>query len=336
MLLETLAKLRRQFDAQDTRVLNRIITAYATGYGRVTPEITALVEYMEQLDKAGKLTPEAVKRSAVYRAVNRSIESELTDYQSYLRTEISAAADAAAKSGLSAGRLLMLAAIADALGVAIGDVPQDQVRRTQPSALMFLMDYLRREGPLFRKIDDLSGYHAKRIADGILEQVALGKNPRIIADWITDAYGMGLTDSLRMTRTVQLYSYRQANNAVQVANFEVLRGVVWCAELDDRVCMSCVALHGTVYPVGTIADDHYNGRCAMVPWVEGAPNPIEQSGEDWFNEQSDATQQAMMGQAKWDAWKDGQFELSQLTKVTTDDVYGSMRGETSLKDLVGD
>lgn len=332
-LLDEWSRLKAQLDAQDAAVLTRLVEAYGGTYERINPHIDALVEKLQADLDAGKLTKANIKSSAAYRALIASITRELNDYEGYLKTELRTAADKAAKAGLSAGLFLLLAAMADALGTPVNNVPRDLVRQAGPDALAFLADYLDK---LSERIDALSDYHSEQIAAGILERVGMGQNPRVIANWITDAYGMGLTDSMRMTRTAQLYSYRQANNAVQVANSDVLEGVVWCAELDDRVCMSCIALHGTVYPVGTIADDHHNGRCAMLPIVKGGDNPISQTGEDWFSAQSEASQRKMMGTSKYEAWKDGKFTFGQLSTTYEDDVFGQMRGEASLKSLLGD
>jgi hypothetical protein len=229
----------------------------------------------------------------------------------------------------------MLAALADALGVGIADVPREAVKSAPPDALAFLADYLRKDGPLYQRIDGLSGYHAEQIASGILERVGQGLNPREIAKDITDLYGMGLSDSLRMARTTQLYSYRQAERFVQVANADVLQGLVWCAELDDLTCLSCVALHGTVFPVGEICDDHHNGRCALLPWVVGAENPIGQTGEDWFKEQPETVQKSSMGESKYNAWKEDKFTFDKLSTAHEDEVFGQMRGEASLKSILG-
>jgi len=132
-----------------------------------------------------------------------------------------------------------------------------------------------------------------------------------------------------------LYSYRRAAAETQRANSDVLGGVVWCAELDESTCDSCMALHGQVFEVGFVCSDHHNGRCACLPWVKGMPNPIEQTGEDWFKSQSESTQKEHMGEAKWQAWQDGKFEFSQMTKDYDDSVFGVMKGEASLKDLLG-
>jgi hypothetical protein len=140
-----------------------------------------------------------------------------------------------------------------------------------------------------------------------------------------------------MTRTAQLYSYRQSANAIQVANADLLEGVVWCADLlYGRACMSCIAQHGTVYPVGTVCNDHHNGACDMLPIVKGGENPITQTGEQWFMEQPEASQREMMGPGKYEAWSEGKFTFDQLSTTHEDDVFGQMRGEASLKSLLGE
>jgi hypothetical protein len=332
-ILDEWARLRKQLDAQDAAVLQRLIDAYGNTYQRVNAQIETLLEKMQADFDAGKLTRAGVKSSAAYRNLIGAISAELNDYEGYLKTELRTSTNKAAVAGLSAGSVLLTVALADALGVAVKDVPSELVRQTAPDALAFLQGYLDKLGP---RIDELSNYHSEQIAAGILERVAEGNNPRVIADWITDAYGMGLTDSMRMTRTAQLYSYRQSANAVQVANADLLEGVVWCAELDDRVCMSCISLHGTVFPVGTLADDHHNGRCAMLPIVKGQDNPIQQTGEQWFTAQPETSQRDMMGPGKYEAWSEGKFTFDQLSTTHEDDVFGQMRGEASLKGLLGE
>lgn len=336
-VLQAWEALRKAADNSDADSLERLSRAYAASYADIQPEIDALTEYITVKTKDGaKLTQAELKTSGVYRALISAVNDELEDYSSYLRTEIRAAATESARLGARQGSELLKYATALALGVTVRSLPPDVIAVMAPDSLDFLREYLSPNGVLFGKIDQLAPYHSKYIADGILERVALGQNPRIIADWITDAYGMGLTDSLRMTRTVQLYSYRQSNNAVQVANSDLLQGVVWSAELDDRVCMSCVALHGKVFPVGTIANDHHNGRCAMLPWVKGTPNPIEQSGAEWFASQPETTQRTMMGEGMYNNYKDGKFAVTDIPREYTDDVYGEMRRAATLKELVSD
>ena len=333
-LLTIWEELRRQADRADAEAVERIARAYAMTYTRVESHQQALIDQVELLQKQGELTAQAVKRTRAYQNLINAIDDELTGYSSYLRTEIATEATESASRGWLSGRTLLIGALALALSIEPKDVPKDALKGDM--TLDFLAQYLDPNGALFARINGLSAYHGAQIANGILEKVALGQNPMTIGKWITDAYGIGLTDSMRMMRTTQLYSYRQSNSALQLANADVLHGSVWCAELDGLTCMSCVALHGQVFEAGAIADDHHNGRCAMLPWVKGEPNPIEQSGIDWFNGQSEATQRSMMGNSKYDAWQEGKFNLDQLSSTYQDEVFGNMRGETPLHKLLGD
>ena len=73
----------------------------------------------------------------------------------------------------------------------------------------------------------------------------------------------------------------------------------------------------------------------MIPVTITNPNPDIQTGEAWFNEQDEATQRKILGPGKYDAWKAGKFEFGAVSKQVSDPVYGTMRVETPLKDLVG-
>jgi hypothetical protein len=335
-LLTTWQRLKQQANASDGEVLERMARAYAAGYARIDPQLTALTEQIEALEKAGKLTSEQVKKSAAYKNLITAVTEELDDYESYLRAEVRAAVTQSAKQGMDAGYTLLLSAVAMALGIEVKDIPDGTILRPNDKTLEFLAKYFDPNGALFAKINGLSNYHATQIAEGFIERVSQGINPRVIARWFQDAYGVGLTDAMRICRTAQLYSYREASAATQSANSDVLQGSVWCAELDGFTCASCIALHGQVFEVGAVCDDHHNGRCALLPWVKGEPNPIEQTGESWFKEQDEAIQRSVMGDAKWEAWNEGKFDFSALSREYDDEVFGLMRGETPLKDLIGE
>ena len=131
------------------------------------------------------------------------------------------------------------------------------------------------------RIAQLAPYHANAIRDLFTEGVGLGWNPRKIALMIRrNGFGMSLTDALRMTRTAQIYSYREATRANYVAS-DVVTGWQWMAHVSDpRTCMSCIAKSGTVYPKGTPLNDHHNGRCTMLPVVLGRTPISETDGPD--------------------------------------------------------
>jgi hypothetical protein len=137
-----------------------------------------------------------------------------------------------------------------------------------------------------------------------------------------------------MTRTVQIYSARRGTQAIYLRNADLLDGWIWGSALDQRVCISCVVQHGSAHPLTEILNDHYNGRCAMLPQLRRQPLPLE-SGLSWFQDQSAATQQKILGQASYAAWRDGALRLEQMSVSDDDDLYGPMRHAPSLRQVLG-
>ena len=317
-------RLSRQFREalrrHDQQALNRLIRAYEHVYSRLKDKIDLLVDAIELTEP----TTGQLVRMARYKALIKQVEAELRDYQVILRNEITNQSyDAIGFAGRDARRILQ------AYGVTAG------FNRLSTETIKTLLGFLDEGGPLWKRIGELAGANAAYVADKIVEGVSLGYNPRKIAGIIRDSLGGGLTDALRMTRTVQLWSYREATRANYLNNSDVVEGWIWWADLGGDPCMACIAEHGTVHGLDETLDDHYNGRCAMIPIVTGFPSIVEQTGEEWFNELPEAKQQELMGKEFYDAWKGGAFNLSDMHHKEEDDVYGQMTNVTPLWQLLG-
>ncbi len=315
-----LAKRQKELLAKvDAANLERVSQAYQLMYSRLSGDVEALRLAIEAMDKP---TQAAIKQLAQYKALMRKAEKELTRFTAYLETVIDRAAYEAIQLGLSDSAALIYAAgiTAELQGIA-------------PNAMREALKYLAEDGKLYKRLQLLTGATVDKVSQAIFEGIGAGWNPRKIASAIQDAFGGGLTDALRNARTVQIKSYQDAARANYIAS-GVVDKWIWYAELDADVCLSCAAMHGTIHDLDETLDDHYNGRCAALPYIEGLTEPIEQ-GQTWFDNLSEAEQAAMMGQSKYDAYKEGKFKFSQLSKEHENDVYGLMRSETPLKDLLG-
>ena len=73
----------------------------------------------------------------------------------------------------------------------------------------------------------------------------------------------------------------------------------------------------------------------MIPAIEGFPNPIEQSGEEWFDGLDESRQKELMGPEFHEAWKGGAFQLNEMISKSEDTVYGEMTTVTPLWQLLG-
>lgn len=209
-----------------------------------------------------------------------------------------------------------------------------------------MLEYFRPGGPFHTALVELFGQEmADEIRSTMLEAIRTGMGPRYVASALVRTLGQGLTWALRTARTSMLYGYREATIASYRRNSHVVTGWYWHAHLaDSRVCIGCVAQHGTFHSLDEMLNDHHNGRCAMVPatisWADLGVQTEEvsdfQSGRDWFNAQPVDRQRQMMGDSMYRAFQDGQFQWEDLSRPYYDTVYGQMRRAPSLVELLGD
>ncbi|MFA7302063.1 MAG: phage minor head protein, partial [Candidatus Shapirobacteria bacterium] len=207
--------------------------------------------------------------------------------------------------------------------------------RLNQDAIIALLGFLSPEGELYKRVGELAGATSDYVIEKLLEGVTLGYNPKKIARAFGDAYGRGLTDALRMVRTVQLYSYREANRASYSVNQNAVSGWIWGATLDGLTCPACLAMHGTLHKLDERLNGHHNCRCAMIPVTTIFPPAITETGEEWFSKQPEAKQRALLGGQYYDAWKGGAYKFSDLAGTHTDKVYGDMRVREPLWKLLG-
>ncbi|MBK7918414.1 MAG: hypothetical protein IPJ94_19585 [Chloroflexi bacterium] len=93
-------------------------------------------------------------------------------------------------------------------------------------------------------------------------------------------------------------------------------------------------LDGTVYDTGQVMALHPQDRCSMVPLVEGFPLPTIKPASDWFKSLDEDEQRRMMGDGRYEAWRDGLFDFRQLVTVGNHPVWGPSAHVTSLTDLL--
>jgi hypothetical protein len=317
-------QLRAAQSANEGAELERLVRAFASIHDRAQKDAALLAA--ELLKQEGPITPAKLMKMRQYRELMDTTEAELEKYKSFMQIELRTQSQDAIRVGEIDARNLTSATLRQ-MGVTA------TLNMVNPAVIEQLVGFLDPGGPLYKRLDGLPKYTAEQVSQAIIEGVGLGRNPKTIARDITRTMGMGLTDSMRMMRTAQLYSYREANRASYVANGDIVGGWIWYAELDTVTCASCWAMHGTEHSNDEVLDDHHNGRCAMVPMVKGFPNDIE-PGVDQFNNLNEEEQKAILGPAKFEAWKDGKFSLADITGMHADEVYGDMRIERSLKDLL--
>ncbi len=318
---------RRRLATEDIASAKRLRVAYQKVRQQLDERLTDLgVIAQEQ----GMTTRALASEAAVVR-LREATQEALDDFSRVIERE----ARTMQQTGISAGIGYGNGAIT-ATGLSVFNQPS--VANVQA-----LINYVDSE-PFQFMLSHYDQYHASHIADIILTGDAAGKGPRAVARQITGyVREFPLADAQRTTRTVQLWAARSGTQQMFRANSQVVRGWVWSSARDNRTCPACWAMHGTKHSIDEVLNGHHLCRCAMIPitltWAElGFDDGVDvaiQSGESAFRELPDREQRQILGPARYRAWQDGAFQFNQLARTYTNDVYGEMRGEASLEELVG-
>lgn len=186
-----------------------------------------------------------------------------------------------------------------------------------------LGDYLRQNA----RPEALDGMTRK-----LIEGVALGRNPRVVARSMRDGLAGGLNSAMNTARTEQLRVYREASRR-QYQRSGVVTSYRRISARDTRVCPACLFADGRRYDLGESLDEHNQGRCAMIPDVRGIPPTSWQFGQSWFVGQDAGVQRQILGTGRYDAWQEGAFELDDVVGRREDSTWGNSLVPRSLQEL---
>jgi SPP1 gp7 family putative phage head morphogenesis protein len=316
--MPTLDEILAEADTVDTEALQTVAGVFGGMYDRISPQIELILRRLGD-------DPTQSEINKAIEEIQALLQGQMDGFAGYIENTLPQLEADSMQLGLSHSLLIL-----GLFGIE-GETPAD--------AIDVLGTMLAPNSPLYKRLKMYGAYHADSIAqalkDIITNSMTTGQGQSFIANIIRQAELIitnALADAIRLVRTSLLYAYREATRLNYAAN-----GVTqwqWLAQLDDRVCMSCVVMHGTVHSIDEGLNDHHNGRCAMIPVVDGNLLVEENAGQSWFNKLGQTQQKAMMGKGRYEAWKAGNFELPEISTFYDDSVYGQMRRETSLKELM--
>lgn len=175
---------------------------------------------------------------------------------------------------------------------------------------------------------------ANGITNELVYGTAVGRNPRQTAQKIVNGgMAQALNHILLVARDQQNRAAREGTRQ-QYLKSGIVQQYRRRAAHQARTCLACLALDGKVYDVAELMELHPQDRCSMIPIVPGFESAQGETGEQWFNRQSEAVQREMMGPGRYEAWKRGEFEFSQLATVKDNATWGPSAQVTTLKDLL--
>jgi len=348
-----------------SRAMFAQIAALTTGSGSaVQVSLRELDVEAERLQEAGeRITPD---NAQLEKTLNTTRVNMNTTEQMILAnaSEIEATGQEVAPNAVAAKLFMAVTAMlisrdinpvgAQAQAYYVNALMRANIGFTYPTSLDFVQDYTRNAAWIAR-MDGWGDGYGDLLGDVMRNGIQKGWSPiRTAREMRRLAENLPKSASENITRTLQLTSYRDASLAMEMLNGKYIERKIRIAELDEKTCAACIALHGTEMAVGERVDDHHNGRCdsILIPIGGSMPTSMQsdstpgnrnfvpfQTGEEWFAQLSPErqAQQAsfLRSPGKLNAYRDG-VPLSQFVGEHTDPVFGRQVIEQSLKQSVAD
>lgn len=290
---------------------------------RLSAQMDALAYAMAQVKAdGGTVGLELLLNDVRYRTLLVQLTQELEGYTEYAERAIEARQRTLARLGLAHS------AEAIALqGVSAG------FSRLPVEAVEYMVGLAGNGSPLRALLVATWPDSADRLTQALVNGIALGYNPRKTAQEMAHGATGSLDRMMVIGRTETLRVYREASRQSYLRSGVVSGYRRLCAH-DSRVCPACLLDEGTLYDLAEQMPEHPQGRCTAVPVVEGVPQPKWLAGADWLEQQSPATQRSILGQGRYDAWQNGDFDLRDLPRVVQNVVWGPSLEVVPLQELV--
>ena len=118
--------------------------------------------------------------------------------------------------------------------------------------------------PLFELLSKSYPETVENITNTLMESMAVGRNPRVTAEFLKGDMDGNLDRALRIARTEQLNVFRDAQT-LQYQESGIVKAKDWLGEPDacEEICQEGIA--NNPYPLDEVMSTHPNCRCAWSP-----------------------------------------------------------------------
>jgi len=310
-------RFRAAIEARDAKQMRYMAQQWLRIEHMLMGRIENLANTTYLLQQQGK----TVSRSSIYqleqyRDLLAQVKTEVNRYNRFAAEQISQAQRCYGLDGIDYTAQTIMAVYADARRH-----PEPFMRL--PEKAIETMIGLAGDGTPLNKL--LMADYQKtvlRMTQTLIDNTALGINPRITAKQMAVDMSGNLQRTLTIARTEQIRAFRIAST-MSAKESGVVSGWIWRSALQDRTCIACLAMDGTEHGLDEELNDHPGGRCLKQWIVKGMPTLQAQSGQEWFNGLGTEKKKDILGQQKYEAWSSGAVKFQDFAAITHSDVWGS-------------
>ena len=336
---DIIARYQADMRAIDREATGRLIESYRRVYDDIRAKVESLAGRALGEGPEAVLTATQLRNLSEYKDMMATIQREMQRYGAVVDDVVGAAQEKAVNSGAAAARQMILELFPEAARGSIVGVLQRMPRE----AVIALVGALREDSPLAsitlaRWGDKAAKQIGEQLVKGMVTGIGSRKTAREILKALDPALGMPLSKALTIARTETNRAFRSATRETYRRNPHVVKGWIWYANIngDPEPCLACLAMHGTKHDMDETLDDHPNGRCTMLAitpsfeelGIEGVDEPDRtvETGEEWFNRQPEERQREMMGEQRYELWKQGNLDFEDMATTHHSDEWGDSIG----------
>lgn len=199
--------------------------------------------------------------------------------------------------------------------------------------LEMMAGFAQADAPLGKLFAGIGEGAREQLTASLMEGLAKGMPNKKIAELMVSNFNIPFVRANLIARTEVNRAHR-ASSLETYQNHKIRRFKRMASK--QRACMACLMLDGQIYTSEHELDDHPNGACVMVPWVDGADEPTWDYGKDYFMGLSEEEQRKRMGNAYYEAWQRGDYQLDDLARIQKNRVWGGSPQVVPLKELSPD
>jgi hypothetical protein len=322
-VLRLLEQYRRSLAARDADQVARLARLWHAIETDLSADMIALAAQLDEARTAGSvITEQLLWRYERFRVLREDLRREvLRMANGPIRNDIMTEQAYWARYGIGHAQGLIAA-------VGGGVVFQ----RLPVSAMESLAGFLGDGTPLERLLREAWPDAFDGVVKGLLDGMARGYNPMQTGRLVAEKMGVGLTRMTLISRTEAMRAFRTAS-VEQYRESGVVRGYKRMAN-KATACLGCLMLDGEYLELESDLDDHPNGGCDAVPWVEGADEPVWDTGRDWLQQQGEDKQRSIMGDERFELWREGSVNLQDMVEWKEDATWGGSPVITPVGELV--
>lgn len=331
-LQSTVNQYRQQLLQQEQHATQQLEHAYAATLSAIQPRLDVLYKQMQAyIDKGEKVPPEFLYEQHRLQVLTQYISGEVNHYGALAQTTTQALQQTGVQLGQASAMQMLHESVPHGVNWSFG-VPSER-------AIADLVGATQKGSPLYDLFHGFGDEAAENVSKALITGLSLGDNPRVVANNVAQALQIPRYRALVLARDQMVKAYRSAALETYKANDDVCDGWIWMCSLSPRSCAACVAMHGSEHSLDEDLDDHVCGRCARVPKTKSwsdilGPLGIDssdisdttvqiQSGSDWFDNQSEATQRSILGsKAAYDLYSSGDYSLMDFVSFDSDEDWG--------------